>query len=134
MRIVRWNYYIGLVYFQKIYFDLTKRFTAGFELAIEITKTIKASTFRLRVVAANSFFSISLILRFVDKALVKMYDLYLSSRSLKSIWTLFKVRINISKVIHILKSANKKVSSTKWEFMSLILTNKKVIIMPNISS
>lgn len=92
----------------------------------------KISLYRSRVVVANFFFSTSLTQLVVTKAFVMIFYLYLSSQSLKSIWRLVKMRKDILIVISILISANKKGCLKKRDFLSLLLTKKETIIIPNV--
>lgn len=104
------------------------------ELAIEVTCITKVLSPELRVVATNSFFPISSTLRMVARALAEVYNFYLSSQLLKSIWILLKVRNSIPKAKSMLMSANKKVFSKKLDFRSLSSNEKETIIMFNVSS
>lgn len=70
----------------------------------------------------------------VRRVSVILYDLYLSFQLLKSILTFLKVWKSIYKIISILISTNKKVSSKNRYFPFLSSTKKKVIIILNILS
>lgn len=83
-----------------------------------------------RAVAANFFFLTNPTLLMVEKALAVVYNFYWSSRLLKLILTLLKVKKDISKVTSMLMFANKNVFFKKWDFPSLFFTRNKAIIIP----
>lgn len=70
----------------------------------------------------------------VDKALLGVYELHLSSHWLKTIRTLIMRRNNIPKVTFILILATKKRSSKRWDFLSLSSIEKEAITILNVSS
>lgn len=61
----------------------------------------------------------------MGKTLVVVYNLYMSSQSMKLTLTLLKMKKNILKAISILVSANWKVSSKKQDLLSLSSNKKK---------
>lgn len=96
--------------------------------------TTKILSSESRVVAAISFFLTSSTCQVVEKALIVVYNLYLSSRSVKLTSTLQKVRKRISEATLMLISANRKVSSKKQDLLLLSSNKKKAITISKISS
>lgn len=70
----------------------------------------------------------------MEKTLLVVYDLYLSSQLVKLILTLFKMRKNILRAISMLISVNKKVFSKKRDLPSLFFIEKDGIIISKVSS
>lgn len=104
------------------------------KLAKKVICTTKILLSGLRAVAANSFSPSNCSHFVINKALIMVYNLYLSFQSMKLTLILFIVRKNISRVTSMLILANKKVLSKKQDFSFLSSTKKEAIIITKLSN
>lgn len=99
------------------------------EMAKKVTWIIKFSFSASRAATANSLFETHSTFLIVKRALVMLYDLQMSFWSLNLNSTLFKVGKDIFNATCILILANKKVSWKKLDFLSLLSTWEKAMII-----
>ena len=95
---------------------------------------MKASFSRSRAIATNYFFLISLTCVIIRSISAIVYILYWRWRSTMLISIFFKVKKSISRVISMLMSANKNISSKKQKFLFLFLTKKETTTISKVSS